>query len=41
MDVVAMQGFVEDDDGDVGNGAEIDEILMRQGIPYLEQIPED
>ena len=33
MDVVAVQFFVEDNDGDVGNGAEVNEIKVGWWVP--------
>ena len=33
MDVVAVEGFVEDDDGDVGDAAEVDEVFDRERPP--------
>lgn len=33
MDVVAVEGFVEDDDGDVGDAAEVDEVFDGERPP--------
>lgn len=41
MDVVTMQGFIEDDQRDVGDAAKVNEVFYGQGPPYLDSVSED
>jgi hypothetical protein len=41
VDVVAVECFVEDDDGDIGDAAKVNEVFDGQGQPYFEGVADD
>lgn len=41
MDVVAVEGLIEDNEGDVGDRAEIDKIFDGEGVPCSYSVSDD
>ena len=38
MDVVTMEGFIKDNERDIGNGTEVNKVFMGQWHPNFEEV---